>query len=98
MYLYEDIVPAGGLQGAQEQITTELMIMTISVYSVIAAVTTALACCVLGWIAKNEKREDNLRAVWNDRKNKTEHKMITIPLLIAIVVSLLFMGLDIILK
>ena len=45
MYLYEDIVPAGGLQGAQEQITTELMIMTISVYSVIAAVTTPCLLC-----------------------------------------------------
>ena len=37
------------------------------------------------------------RAVWNDEK-KTEHKLITIPLLIAIVVSLFLWDLDIILK
>ena len=52
----------------------------------IAAVATALAGCALAWIAKNEKREENLRAVWKTRKYKKEGKVVTVPLLIAAVI------------
>ncbi len=82
------------LQEAQEALTTDMMILAISVYLVIAAVTTSLAGCVLAWIAKNEKREDNLRAIWKTRKFK---KVITVPLLIAIVIVFFVMSLEVLL-
>jgi len=82
------------LQEAQEALTTDMMILAISVYLVIAAVTTSLAGCVLAWIAKNEKREDNLRAIWKTRKFKKEGKVITVPLLIAIVIVFFVIGSD----
>lgn len=85
----------GQLQEAQEALTTDMMILAISMYLVIAAVTTSLAGCVLAWIAKNEKREDNLRAIWKTRKFKKEGRVITIPLLIAIVIVLFVMSLEV---
>ena len=85
------------LQEAQEALTTDMMILAISVYLVIAAVTTSLAGCVLAWIAKNEKREDNLRAIWKTRKFKKEGKVITVPLLIAIVIVFFVMSLEVML-
>lgn len=94
MYLTK--VSDTGLNGASMQITKEMLLLAISVYLVIAAVTTTLAGCVLAWIAKNEKREENLRAVWNTRKLKKD-KIVTVPLLIAIVVTLFYMSLDVIL-
>ena len=66
------------LQEAQEALTTDMMILAISVYLVIAAVTTSLAGCVLAWIAKNEK-------------------VITVPLLIAIVIVFFVMSLEVLL-
>ena len=77
------------LQEAQEALTTDMMILAISVYLV--------AGCVLAWIAKNEKREDNLRAIWKTRKFKKEGKVITVPLLIAIVIVFFVMSLEVLL-
>ncbi len=74
------------IQEAEELLTNDLLLLVISAYLVIAAVTTALAGCVLAWIAKNEKREENLRAVWKTRKYKKEGKVVTVPLLIAAVI------------
>lgn len=74
------------IQEAQELLTTDLLLLAISVYLIIATVTTALAGCVLAWIAKNEKREENLRAIWKTRKYKKEGKVATIPLFIAVII------------
>lgn len=98
MYLYDSIMPGmDSFEEAQAGIATDAMLVAISGYMIIAAVTTTLAGCVLVWIAKNEKREENLRAVWTFRKNKDKGQMITVPLLIAIVLSLSYMSLDFIL-
>lgn len=75
------------IQEAQELLTTDMLLLAISVYLIIAAVATALAGCVLAWIAKNEKREENLRAVWKTRKQKKEGKVVTIPLFIAMIIA-----------
>lgn len=98
MYLYDAIgYGAEGLEKAQEQMTTDILLMGIGVYLIIAAAAAALAGCVLAWIAKNEKREENLRAVWTSRKQKKD-KMITIPLLLAAVIALFYMSLEVILS
>lgn len=99
MYMYDAGAGDGfaGIQETQEILTTDMLLMVISVYLVIAAITTALAGCVLAWIAKNEKREENLRAVWRTRKDKKGGTIVTVPLLIATVIVLFYMCLEVIL-
>ena len=76
-----------------EVLTTETLTMALSVYLVIAAVTLPLAICVLAWIAKNENRAEALRQIWAKRKEKKEY-LISIPLVIAIVISIAYMSLE----
>ncbi len=62
----------------------------IGPYMIAAAVATPLAICVLFWLAKNENREEHWRNIWACRKEKRE-KFVSIPLIIAIVISLAHM-------
>lgn len=94
LYFTNAIAPEITSGEAQEVITTDELFMAIGIYLLIAAVTTALASGILVWIAKNEKREENLRVIWTNRKNKTGNRMVTIPLLIAIVLTLFYMSLE----
>lgn len=91
---------ASELLKAQEQLTKQFLLTAISGYLIIAAITTAIAACVLVWIAKNEKREEELRAVWSFHNIKADRgeKMVTVPLVLAIVLCLTFMSLYIILS
>lgn len=104
MYLYDKLMPGmGSIEEAQAMLTTDMLLMAISGYLLIAAITTTLAGCVLVWIAKNEKREEALRALWMGRKQKKENsdangKMITVPLIIGIVLALSYMSLELILQ
>lgn len=99
MYIYDTGAGDGitGIQEAQAMLTTDTLLLVISVYLIIAAIASALAGCVLAWIAKNEKREEHLRAIWKTRKNKREGKVVTIPLLAAIVIVFFYMSLMMIL-
>ncbi len=81
----------------ETELTPQALLMALSVYLIIAAVTTPIAICILAWIAKNEKREDALRQIWKRRKEKREYLM-SIPLIIAIVISLAYMSLELILN
>ncbi len=81
----------------ETELTPQALLMALSVYLIIAAVTTPIAICILAWIAKNEKREDALRQIWKKRKEKREYLM-SIPLIIAIVISLAYMSLELILN
>lgn len=74
-------------------LTTENLMMALSVYLIIAAVTMPLAICVLVWIAKNENRTEALRQIWKNRKQKKEY-LVSIPLVIAIVISIAYMSLE----
>lgn len=73
MYLYDVITPGmNGLEEAQEMLTKDMLLIAISGYLVIAAITTTLAGGVLVWIAKNEKRECVLRSIWTERRRKNK--------------------------
>lgn len=74
-------------------LTQDVLIAAIGPYLIIAAVATPLAVCVLVWLSKNEKREIEFRSIWACRKVKKE-AMVSIPLIIAIVISLAYMSLD----
>ncbi len=81
----------------ETELTPQALLMALSVYLIIAAVTTPIAICILAWIARNEKREDALRQIWKKRKEKREY-LVSIPLIIAIVISLAYMSLELILN
>lgn len=74
----------------------DTMLATIGIYSVVATIMTPIACCVLAWIAKNEKRDMHLKQIWTGRK-ENRGKMVTVPLLVAIVLVMAYMILDVIL-
>ncbi len=71
--------------------------MSIGVYLMLACITTALAGCVLAWISKNEGRQTQMRAIWNNRKQPGE-KVVTIPLIIGVVLALAYMVIEIVLQ
>lgn len=52
-----------------------LLAQAIGIYLVIAAVTTALAGCVLVWIAGGEGRKEQLRNIWRGRKEGKKNGM-----------------------
>lgn len=97
MYLSTKVL---GLISEQElknvQMTQESLIVALSSYLVIAAVTTPIAFCVLAWIAKNEGRAEALKQIWTGRGEKKEY-MVTVPLVIAVVLCLAYMSLEFIL-
>lgn len=97
MYLSEKLT---GLLSEPElgtiQITSDELLAALSVYLLIAAVTTPIAICVLAWIAKNEKREAALRQIWHGRREAGEY-LVSVPLIIAIVLCLAYMSLEFIL-
>lgn len=97
MYLSTKVL---GLISEQElenvQMTQESLIVALSGYLVIAAVTTPIAFCVLAWIAKNEGQAEALKQIWTGRGEKKEY-MVTVPLVIAVVLCLAYMSLEFIL-
>lgn len=98
MYLTEKLFPdtmetQQMLEGA-EYLDSILYSMSMAVFS--AAVGTAVAACVFVWIAKNENRLARIKQIWTTRRDKKE-KMITVPLVIAVLTALVYMTADVIL-
>ncbi len=50
-----------------EQLSTQDLLAALSVYLLIAGVTTPIAGCVIAWIAKNEGRQAEFRALFRRR-------------------------------
>ncbi|MBP3475219.1 MAG: CPBP family intramembrane metalloprotease [Lachnospiraceae bacterium] len=97
MYLSNKILgllPETGIEAMQ--ITQEELLAALSVYLVIAAITTPIALCVLAWIAKNENRETDVKQIWVKRGEAREY-LVSVPLIIAIVLCLAYMSLEFIL-
>lgn len=96
MYVVETISPGtytGGM--VDEMVTQDMLLMAIGPYLFAAVVCTALAVCVLVWIAGNENRKEHLRGIWRGRKEKRE-KMVTFPLVIGILLSVGYMILELV--
>lgn len=73
MYASESILNSvyGQTVNASEQISTQELLAVLSVYLVIAAVTTPIAGCVIVWIAKNEGRQETFRALFRRQGGRT---------------------------
>lgn len=97
MYISNDMYTDEYIQEAQALTRSkDTLLATIGMYSVIAVVMTPIALCVLAWVAKNEKRDMHLKQIWAGRK-ENRGKMVTLPLLVAIVLAMAYMILDVIL-
>lgn len=70
--------------------TTQELVMMISVYLFLAVVCTAIAFCVLVWIAGNEGKRYFLQTVWASRKNKKQ-KLCSVWLILGIILALAYM-------
>lgn len=86
---YGEVLEESGEAG----ITPDMLLMVISVYLIIAAITTPLAFCVLAYIAKRQGREENLKQIWSTRKEKKEY-LVSIPLVLSIVVCLAYISME----
>lgn len=90
MYLSDRLVPeilGGDMEiayGGQE------WLFVIAVYLFLAVVCTAIAFCVLTWMAAHEGKQNFLRTVWASRKAGQE-KLWSVWLIIGILLALIYM-------
>ena len=88
MYITEYLMP-GSLAADAAAMTREDLLMTIGVYSIIAAVTTVLAICLLVFIAEREGQKEELRNLL--KKPENTKCRITPSLVTALVIAFLYM-------
>ena len=93
MLLTDSVLSDEVMATAQESVDTATLLNMICVYVVLALIGTTIAICLLVWLSKNEGREDVLKVAWQDRKVKSG-KVISVPYIIGIVISILFMLLE----
>lgn len=79
---------------AMEWTAQELM-AALSVYLIIAAVTTPIAGCIIAWIAKNEGRQKAMAALFSRPRVRQETTyLLSVPLIVAIVLCFGYMSLE----
>lgn len=93
MIVSNSVVSDEMMANADEIVTTATLLNMIAVYLVLAVIGTTIAICLLVWMSKNEGRQPLLIKAWGDRKVK-EGKVISIPFIIGVVISILFMLLE----
>ncbi|MCM1267827.1 MAG: CPBP family intramembrane metalloprotease [Bacteroidales bacterium] len=78
-----------------ETLSNTQIAAALSVYLIIAAVTTPIAVCCIVWIAKNEGRQEAFRALFRRTKGETpQEPLLTTPLIVAVVVALGYMSME----
>lgn len=91
MYLQKIALPEELMEELTDaSLTTEELIMMTSVYLFLAVVCTAIAFCVLTWMAENEGKQNFLRTVWALRKVRKE-RLWSVCLIIGVILSLIYM-------
>lgn len=93
MYLSEFLMPGSVAEQAAE-LGQEELLMTIGIYSIVAAVTTVLAICLLIFIAGREGHKEELRGLL--KKPEVSKRRITPSLVVALILSFLYMLLEVI--
>ena len=97
MYLSREMLLSEEAAGLPEGWTDmDSLLYGLGMSLIMAAVMTSIAVCVLVWIARNEGRTERLLRIWTTRREK-KGKIITIPLVVAIVLSIAYMVADVIL-
>lgn len=93
MIVSNSVISDEMMENAQEIVNTATLLNMMGVYLVMAVIGTVIAICLLVWMSKNEGREQFLKQAWDDRKVKSQ-KVISVPLIIGVVISILFMLLE----
>ena len=88
MYLSEMFMP-GSLAAESAAMTRQDLMMTIGIYSVIAAVTTVLAVCLLIFIADREGQKEELRRLLVKPENAK--RRVTPSLVAALLIAFVYM-------
>ena len=94
MYITEFLMP-GSFAAESAALTREELLMTIGVYSIIAAVTTVLAICLLVFIAEREGHKEELKNLLV--KPEGAKRRVTPALVTALVIAFLYMLLEVVL-
>lgn len=97
MFLVEAIMPGYYQDAANVALGQEELFMTISVYLIIAAVTTPLAFCMLYKIAKNEGRTKELKECL-PKKQQGKERLVTISFILAVIVAVAYIIYDIVMS
>lgn len=93
MIISDSVISDEMMANADEMVTTSTLLNMIGIYVVLAVIGTTIAICLLVWMSKNEGRQSLLIKAWGDRKVK-EGKVISVPFVIGVVISILFMVLE----
>lgn len=93
MIISDSVISDEMMASSQEIINTATLLNMICIYLVLAVIGTVIAICLLVWMSKNEGRQPLLKQAWEDRKVKSG-KVISIPFVIGVVISILFMLLE----
>lgn len=98
MYL-EDRLASGLLEEGLESYgaASEELLLAIAVYLLLAVVCTAIAFCVVVWIAENEGKPNFLRTIWASRKNHYE-RLWSVSLIIGIILAIAYMIWEVVLE
>ena len=91
MYITEALMP-GSLAEESASLGKEELLMTIGIYSIVAAVTTVLAICLLIFIAQREGHKEELQNLLG--KPEGIKRRVTPSLVAALVIALLYMLLE----
>ena len=91
MYMSEFLLP-GGYAKEAEAVTRDGLLVTIGIYSIIAAITTTLAICLLIYIADREGQKEELKHLWEKPENAK--RRITPALVVALSITFAYMVLD----
>lgn len=100
MYLSRAALGSAYVEAASstaETLSNTQIAAALSVYLIIAAVTTPIAVCCVVWIAKNEGRQEAFRALFHRTKAETpqeQEPLLTAPLIVAVVVALGYMSME----
>jgi membrane protease YdiL (CAAX protease family) len=96
MYMEKDVL--GQAQNYMEEMEFKnIILISVGVYFVLAVIGTALALCLLVKIANLEKRQEFFLGI--PKCKKQGYKLVTVPLIVAIVISLTYMiGMEVIFK
>ena len=97
MFLIEAIMPGYYQDAANMATGLEELLMMISVYLIIAAISTPLAFCMLYKIAKNEERTTELLECL-PKKQQGKEKLVTASFVLAVIVAVAYIVYDIILS
>ncbi len=107
MYVSRAVLGSAYAKAVSEsaELTSSQLQAGLAVYLVIAAFTTPIAGCCVAWIVKNEGRQEAMRALFRPASAYTAQNnmpgealqrepLLTVPLIVAIVLSLGFMSLE----